>query len=145
MKDSPSILLVEDNEDDVILVLRALRKAGVSAPVEVMRDGEEAIRHLNGIDAGTLPTLVLLDLKLPRRNGHEVLEWIRAHPRLAMLPVVILTTSAEQIDVRRAYELGANSYLRKPGNPQETIDLLRSIGLYWLTFNVRPPRLQEAQ
>ncbi|TFW02016.1 response regulator [Oxalobacteraceae bacterium OM1] len=144
MNESPSILLVEDNEDDIILVLRALRKAGVTAPVQVVRDGEEAMRHLDAIGPRPLPTVVLLDLKLPRRSGHEVLAWIRAHPRLAMLPVVVLTTSTEQIDVQRAYALGANSYLRKPASPQETTELLRAIGLYWLTLNVNPPRIQEA-
>lgn len=137
---SPHILLVEDNEDDVILVQRSLRKAGVTAPVHVVRDGDEAIIFLGGAaDAAQPPALVLLDLKLPRRNGLEVLAWIRAHPDLSALPVVMFTTSTQDADVGEAYRLGANSYLKKPATMQETTELLRTTGLYWLVHNVRSP------
>lgn len=136
---SPHILLVEDNEDDVILVQRSLRKAGVTAPVHVVRDGDEAITFLGAADAAEPPALVLLDLKLPRRNGLEVLAWIRAHPGLSALPVVMFTTSTQDADVGEAYRLGANSYLKKPATMQETTELLRTTGLYWLVHNVRSP------
>lgn len=142
MKDVRAIFLVEDNEDDVILVRRALAKAGVTAEVHVSRNAEEAIRDLEAIGDGPLPTLVLLDLKLPGRSGHELLGWIRAHARLRTLPVVIFTTSAEQTDVQQAYALGANSYLRKPATAQETVDLLRAIDRYWLDLNIDPPRIK---
>lgn len=135
---SPHILLVEDNEDDVILVQRSLRKAGVTAPVHVVRDGDEAITFL-GAAAAEPPALVLLDLKLPRRSGLEVLAWIRAHSGLSALPVVMFTTSTQDADVGEAYRLGANSYLKKPATMQETTELLRTAGLYWLVHNVRSP------
>lgn len=142
MTSSPHILLVEDNEDDVILVQRSLRKAGVTAPVHVVRDGDEAIVFLErAAVAPSLPALVLLDLKLPRRSGLEVLAWIRAHQGLASLPVVMFTTSTQDADVGEAYRLGANSYLKKPATVQETTDLLKTAGLYWLIHNVRSPAL----
>lgn len=142
MMSSPHILLVEDNEDDVILVQRSLRKAGVTAPVHVVRDGDEAIAFLErAAVAPSLPALVLLDLKLPRRSGLEVLAWIRAHQGLASLPVVMFTTSTQDADVGEAYRLGANSYLKKPATVQETTDLLKTAGLYWLVHNVRSPAL----
>lgn len=144
MTEYPNILLVEDNEDDVILVQRSLRKAGIAAPIHVVRDGEKAIVYLEEICQSLqqpegMPAIVLLDLKLPRRSGLEVLAWIRSHPRLATLPVVIFTTSAQDSDVKQAYALGANSYLKKPVGIHETTEVLKAAGLYWLTHNVRPP------
>lgn len=142
MTGTPHILLVEDNEDDVILVQRSLRKAGVTAPVHVARDGDEAIAFLDGArpaDITEPPALILMDLKLPRRSGLEVLAWIRAHPGLSTLPVVMFTTSTQDADVSQAYQLGVNSYLKKPATVQETTELLRTTGLYWLIHNVRSP------
>lgn len=144
MTEHPNILLVEDNEDDVILVQRSLRKAGITAPIHVVRDGDKAIVYLEEASQPLrrpecLPAVVLLDLKLPRRSGLEVLAWIRSHPSLATLPVVIFTTSAQDSDVREAYALGANSYLQKPVGIHETTEVLKATGLYWLTHNVRPP------
>jgi len=149
MKEESSILLVEDNEDDVILVQRALRKAGVVIPIHVARDGDEAVSCLEGSgkflqQPPLLPAFVLLDLKLPRRSGLEVLEWIRAHPTLRSLPVVVFTTSTQDSDVSKAYALGVNSYLKKPAGAQETADLLKTAGLYWTTQNIRPPAVKRA-
>lgn len=148
MTENPNILLVEDNEDDVILVKRSLHKAGITAPIHVVRDGEQAIVYLYEASQPRerpecLPAVVLLDLKLPRRSGLEVLAWIRSHPRLSVLPVVVFTTSAQDSDVREAYALGANSYLKKPVGIHETTEVLKSAGLYWLTHNVRPPATSQ--
>jgi CheY-like chemotaxis protein len=144
-----AILLVEDNEDDVILAQRAFRKAGITVPISVVRDGDEAVEYLEGSGRYTdryshpLPTLVLLDLKLPRRSGLDVLRWIRANPMLATMPVVVFTTSAQQSDLEQAYSLGANSYLRKPVALEATTEVLRTAGLYWLTHNEAPPQAQR--
>lgn len=149
MSEERSILLVEDNEDDVILIQRALRKGGITAPVHVARDGDEAVDFLSGAEqsqytpAFALPNIVLLDLKLPKRNGFEVLQWIRSHQTLARLPVVVFTTSTQDSDLARAYGLGANSYLKKPATTGETTALLKAVGTYWLTYNERPPLAQR--
>lgn len=129
------ILLVEDNEADEELALRALRKGGVRSRVTVVRDGEEAIQFLFGDEASPLPDLVLLDLKLPRLSGHDVLRRVRADARTEMLPVVILTSSSEHEDVRRSYKGGANSYVRKPIESEQFTAAVRQLGLYWLTIN----------
>jgi CheY-like chemotaxis protein len=147
MSSERSILLVEDNDDDVILIQRALKKGGIDAPVHVARDGDEAVDFLSGAeqsrDAASLrfPTVVLLDLKLPKRNGFEVLQWIRSHRTLAQLPVVVFTTSTQDADLARAYGLGANSYLRKPATMGETTELLKTVGVYWLSYNECPPAI----
>lgn len=149
MDASRRILLVEDDEDDVVLIRRALRKGGIEAPLQVVRDGDDAIDYFSG--AGKyrdealhpLPAIVLLDLRLPRRSGLEVLEWIKRHPSLALLPVIVFTNSAQDTDVRQAYALGANSYLKKPYTLQATTDLLQAVGSYWLDHNERPPALQR--
>lgn len=137
------ILLVEDNQDDIELTLRAFRKNNLSNRIDVARDGEEALKMLfEPSDDGQLaplPQLVLLDLKLPKVNGLEVLERIRAEQRTRMLPVVVLTSSAEDIDLRRAYDLGANSYVRKPVDYQEFTEAVHQLGLYWLIVNYPPP------
>lgn len=149
MTESRVILLVEDNEDDVVLIRRALRKGGVDAPIEVAWDGDEAIEYFSGTGKYQdtlrypLPTVVLLDIRLPKRNGLEVLAWLKSHAELALLPVVMFTNSAEDVDIRQAYKLGANSYLKKPYTLSETTTLLQTISAYWLDYNRRPPALQR--
>ena len=128
------VLLVEDNRDDALLMGRAFRKAGLAAPAHV-EDGEAAVAYLAQAAAsgdrapGPLPGLVLLDLKLPRKSGLEVLEWLRAQDALRRLPVVVLTSSREAPDIRRAYDLGANSYLVKPVGFEALRQLVETLGL----------------
>ena len=133
------ILLVEDNPDDVLLMQRAFKKLNLLNPLTVLEDGEVAIKHLSDALAGNpgvdLPALVLLDLKLPRCSGLEVLAWLRGQPRLRRCPVVVLTSSKEAPDVRRAYDLGANSYLIKPVEFQSFLDMVGTLNLYWLVLN----------
>ena len=142
---SGTILLVEDNEDDVFLMKRALREAGITNPLRVLNDGLEAIDYLGGTgpfaQREPLPAqvLVLLDLKLPRRSGHEVLEWIRQQPQFAKLIVIILTSSSEPVDLNRAYRAGANSYVVKPGDFAGLIDVVASLDTFWLSFALLPP------
>ncbi|WP_027483315.1 response regulator [Deinococcus pimensis] len=132
---SATVLLVEDNEDDVLFVRRAFRAVDERVTLQVVSDGEQAMNALGG---PWVPDLVLLDLKLPRLNGLEVLSWLRAQPHLRFVPVVMLTTSHERTDVLGAYERGANSYLVKPVNATRLKDLVVSLGAYWLTLNVPP-------
>ena len=138
-----SILLVEDNADDEALALRALDKHNIRNPVVIARDGQEALDYLfatgayAGRDAVTL-AVVLLDLKLPRVDGLQVLERLRADPRTKLLPVVILTSSKEERDVVDGYNLGANSYVRKPIDFAEFSEAVRQLGLYWLLLNEWP-------
>jgi CheY-like chemotaxis protein len=131
------ILLVEDNPDDEALTLRAFSKTNIGNPVHVVRDGQEALDYLLG-DA-PLPSLVLLDLKLPKVDGLEVLRQIRANDRTAILPVVILTSSREEQDLVSGYRLGANSYVRKPVDFGSFLEATRQLGLYWLVLNEAPP------
>jgi two-component system, response regulator len=139
------ILLVEDNDDDVQLTLRALRQNHVANTVEVVRDGREALDFLfaegahEGRAAADLPQLVLLDLKLPKIGGLEVLEAVRAEPRTRRLPVVILTSSNVESDLASSYDLGANSYIRKPVDFTQFMEAVRQLGLYWLVLNEAPP------
>ncbi|MBI3546053.1 MAG: response regulator [Gammaproteobacteria bacterium] len=139
-----SVLLVEDDPNDVLLVQRAFRKAGVVASMSVVNDGQAALDYLNGrgvyADRGVypLPALMLLDLKLPRKSGHEVLEWMRAQPALKRVPVVMLTSSKESADINRAYDLGANSYLVKPVAFNDLLSLVKTLDLYWLMLNESP-------
>ena len=132
------ILLVEDNDDDVRLTMRAFAKAGLVAEVAVARDGLEALAALHG-DAAVRPDLVLLDLKMPRMDGHELLERLRADARTRTLPIIILTSSVEEQDVARAYAGGANSYVHKPVDYLDFVEAARRLGVYWLETNV-PPR-----
>jgi two-component system response regulator len=137
-----TILLVEDNAADEALTLRALKVANIANTVIVARDGAEALDHLfQGANdtCPALPELVLLDLKLPKLDGHEVLRRIRANQRTRLLPVVILTTSVEDQDRFEGYRLGANSYIRKPMNFVELARAVTQVGLYWLVLNEAPP------
>ncbi|MEO5913466.1 MAG: response regulator [Luteolibacter sp.] len=139
------ILLVEDNPDDEELTLMALEKNNILNEVVVARDGEEALEFLFGDSPGssikrkTLPAIILLDLKLPKVNGLEVLQKIRSHERTRMLPVVILTSSKEDKDLIESYSLGCNSYVRKPVNFEMFVEATRQLGLYWLLLNEAPP------
>jgi CheY-like chemotaxis protein len=135
------ILLVEDNEDDVFFMKRALQGAQIENPLQVAEDGQEAIDYLEGTgkyedrEQFPLPLMVLLDLKMPRRNGLEVLEWIRSQPQFKTMVVVVLTTSREGSDLERAYQLGANSFLLKPSNVKTLSQMMAALKIYWLTYN----------
>ena len=134
--ESKTILLVEDNADDEQLTLRAMRQSEVPNIIRVARDGAEALDQLFGPNAGArLPDLVLLDLKLPKVSGLEVLQKIRSETAAKNLPIVVLTSSDEERDIIESYNLGANSYIRKPVDFDEFIDAVRQLGLYWLTMN----------
>ena len=130
-----TILLVEDNADDEQLTLRAMRQSDIPNIIRVARDGAEALDKLFGEGQDRLPDLVLLDLKLPKVNGLEVLTKIRSDARTKTLPVVVLTSSDEERDIVESYELGANSYVRKPVDFDQFIDAVRQLGLYWLSMN----------
>ncbi len=140
-----TILLVEDNPDDEALTLRALRKNLILNEIMVARDGAEALDYLfgtgihDGRDTSIQPQLILLDLKLPKIDGLEVLKRLRADPRTALQPVAILTTSNEERDIVASYQLGANSYIRKPVDFDQFIESVRQLGLYWLVLNTAPP------
>lgn len=144
MKDK-IILLVEDNSKDEALTLRALKKNGVANEVAVTRDGAEALDYLfctgayTGRNPTDVPTLVLLDLNLPRIGGFDVLRRIRAEERTKLLPVVILTSSDEERDLTEGYKLGANSYVRKPVEFQEFVTAVQQLGLYWMILNEPVP------
>jgi two-component system response regulator len=133
-----TILLVEDNADDEKLTLRALKKNGIANPVEVARDGQEALDLLFDEERG-LPALVLLDLRLPKVGGLQVLERMRADPARRLVPVVILTSSKEEADIVRGYTIGANSYIRKPVDFDHFSEAVRQLGMYWLVLNEPPP------
>jgi len=138
-----AILLVEDNDDDIELTVRALRRNRLVNRIDVVRDGAEALDYLfrRGRYAGREedPQLVLLDLKLPKVGGLEVLEQVRADPRTRRLPVVVLTSSNVESDLARSYDLGANSYIRKPVDFQQFVAAVNQLGLYWLVLNEPPP------
>lgn len=130
------ILLVEDNPVDMDLTLRAFARHKLTNPVHVARDGEEALAWIPRWEAGEpLPAVILLDLKLPRVDGLEVLRQIKSHPRLAVIPVVVLTSSSEDRDMQTAYKLGANSYIVKPVNFDKFMEVAAQIELYWAVLN----------
>lgn len=144
MRMEPVVLLVEDNVDDVILIERAFEKARIVNPLRVVGDGDEALDYLGGRGkyndraAYPLPAFVLLDLKLPRRSGLDVLTWMRSEPCVKRIPVIVLTSSRESVDVDRAYELGVNSYLCKPVAFDALLEMVQTLNVYWLLFNERP-------
>jgi len=148
--DKKIILLVEDDPDDEALTLRALEKSNVLNEIVVARDGVEALDYLfgkgsySGRDTSVMPELVLLDLKLPKMDGLEVLRRIRADKRTKLLPVVILTSSKEERDLIQGYNLGANSYIRKPVDFVQFRKAVQHLGLYWLVLNVAPPKVEMA-
>jgi CheY-like chemotaxis protein len=139
-----SVLLVEDDPNDVALTRRAFARSGLTNPLEVVTDGEQAIAYLAGEppyadrQRHPLPILVLLDLKLPRKSGFDVLGWLRGVPDVRRLPVVVLTSSAQSPDINRAYDAGANSYLVKPVAFENLLALVRTLGLYWIATNEGP-------
>jgi len=140
------IFLVEDNKDDEELTLRAFKKNNLENEVKVARDGAEAVDFLFGRgkyanrDLNVMPAVILLDLKLPKIEGLEVLRQIRSNPKTKLLPVVILTSSAEDQDRIKSYSLGANSYVRKPVNFNDFVQAVAQLGIYWLLLNEIPPR-----
>ena len=138
------ILLVEDNPDDEVLTLHALKMNGISNEVVVVRDGAQALDYMfgrgeyAGRDVSQLPAVILLDLNMPKVGGLEVLRTLRADPRTKPAPVVVLTTSREEQDLINSYELGANSYVRKPIDFEQFIEAVRNLGMYWLLLNELP-------
>ncbi len=143
--DQKEILLVEDNENDIILTIRALAKAKIINKLVVVRDGAEALEYLMGMgcwagrDLSLMPRVILLDLKLPRVDGLEVLRRIRANERTGLLPVIVLTSSKEEKDMVASYRQGANSYIRKPVSFSRFAEAVSQVGLYWLGLNEPPP------
>jgi two-component system response regulator len=144
-----TILLVEDNPDDAELTLRALRQYNVSNEISVVRDGAEALDYLfatgaySDRDKTPMPAVVILDLKLPKVDGLEVLQRMRADERTALVPVVILTSSKEERDMINGYKFGANSYVQKPVDFTEFIEAARQLGLYWFVINEPPPHIRR--
>ena len=139
------ILLVEDNARDEVLTLRALKQSGIANEIVVARDGVEAIDYLFGTgkfagrDMKNLPQLILLDLKLPKIDGLQVLQRLRADDCTKRIPVVVFTSSSEQEDMMKSYDLGANSYVRKPVDFEQFAEATRQVGMYWLLINEQPP------
>lgn len=144
------ILLVEDNADDEALTKRALKKNNILNQVVVARDGVEALDYLFGTgayagrDLSVMPTIILLDLKLPKVDGLEVLKRLRADPRTRLLPVVVLTSSKEEQDLAQSYTIGVNSYIRKPVDFDQFMEAVKQLGLYWLVLNEAPPMKARA-
>ena len=144
MVELPLILLVEDREDDIVLIQRAFNRAKIQTAIQVVRDGGEAVSYLSGIGKYSnraeypMPWLVLLDLKMPRADGFDVLKWIRQQPGCRSLIVVVLTSSEQIKDVNKAYALGANSFMVKPLDFADTTALIETIHQYWLQWNRLP-------
>lgn len=144
-------MLIEDDPNDSLLVRRAFEKAGVENPIQVLSNGDAALSYLEGIGdyqnriRYPLPIFILLDLKLPGMPGLQLLKWIRTRKELRLIPVVVLTSSAEESDVRSTYEAGANSYLVKPGDRNEVFRVISVIQNYWLEHNVSPALVLRAK
>ena len=144
---SRNILLVEDDDNDIFFFRRAMKLAGWSSPVQVVQDGKQALEYLDGQgqfscrDEFPLPSLVLLDIKLPYLSGLEILKWIREHATLKQLTVIMLTSSKEESDIERACVLGANAYVVKPTRSEDLLDLVGSIGRFWIKYNQFCPGL----
>jgi two-component system, response regulator len=142
------ILLVEDNPSDIGLTQRAFKKSHIANELVVVEDGQEALDYLFGIgayegrDAQLLPALVLLDIKLPKVDGFEVLQRIRSDPRTRRLPIVMLTSSSEEQDIGASYDLGVNSYIRKPVDFTQFAQAIQQLDLYWLVLNEMPPKVR---
>jgi CheY-like chemotaxis protein len=139
-----TILLVEDDENDVLLMKRAFQKANILNPIQVVGDGESALSYLGNQQMYAdrnkypMPVLILLDLKLPRKSGLEVLAWVKGQESLKRVPVVVLTSSKESVDVGRAYDLGVNSYLVKPVEFDDLLYMVTTLNMYWLILNEKP-------
>ena len=146
MNDPPIILQVEDREEDVYLLKRAIQRAEVQADIRSVVDGQEAIEYIAGEGRFAdrqkypLPYLILLDLKLPHKTGFDVLAWIRAQPSLRTLIVIVLSSSIDEGDLERAYQLGANAFLVKPSDMHTLVEMCRAMKLFWLTYNQPPAR-----
>jgi CheY-like chemotaxis protein len=144
MSDFGIVLLVEDRSDDVELIRHAFRRAGISSPLHVVRDGDLAMAYLSGTgvyanrDEHPLPDLILLDLKMPGTDGFEVLQWLRQQSGFSTIPVIVLTSSEQMRDVNQAYELGANSFLVKPFDFQDLVSLSQTLKTFWLQRNKKP-------
>ncbi|MBD2730842.1 response regulator [Nostoc sp. FACHB-892] len=144
MQTQDTILLVEDNSRDILLIQRAFRKAGILNPLQVVSDGDAAVLYLSGEEPYSkrshypLPVLILLDLKLPRRSGAEVLMWLRQQPILKRMPVVVLTSSREYADVNHLYDLGVNAYMVKPVAFDNLVEIIDIINRHWIVFNEKP-------
>ncbi len=140
----PPILVVDDEPDDVLLFQRAAARVALANPVEVATGGEEAVAWLSTLirtPGRAMPIVMLLDLKMPRMSGFEVIEWVRHQPELHRLPIAVFTSSNQDPDIARAYDLGANSYLVKPVTFANLVEVVRAVGLYWAIHN-RPPKLE---
>lgn len=144
IREPMTILLVEDDPNDVLLIKRAFQISKIINPVSVVDNGEEAVRYLSGVGKYAdrkefpVPFLILLDLKLPRMSGLEVLEWVKEDENLRKIPVVVLTSSRENVDINKAYELGVNSYLIKPVEFDNLLELVKSLNMYWMILNEAP-------
>ena len=145
MNNNDLVLVAEDNPDDAILLRRALDKAGINARVKIVADGEEMLLYLQGLGAYAnrttcpVPSLIILDLKMPRKNGLEVLQWMNENPEVAVVPTIVLSASNLEADVRAAYNLGANTYFVKPTTFEELVDTMRMVERYWKKASkVRP-------
>ena len=149
MRRTETILVAEDDIDDAFFLQRAFQKAGVSTSLQFVKDGQEAIDYLDGegdfTDRAAYPTpdLLLLDLKMPRINGFQVLEWVRQQPALKRLPVIIFSSSDEGKDINHAYDLGANSYLLKPHSSEDLIKVAQKLKMYWVESNQTPSAFAE--
>jgi len=139
-----SILLVEDDSNDILFVQRAFRQVNATTPIQIVKDGDEAVDYLSGQgnyadrDRHPLPALILLDLKLPRRSGVEVLTWVKQQPVIKRIPVVVLTSSQQDMDINRTYDLGISSYLVKPVSFGALSQMIAALDAYWLRLNEYP-------